>query len=129
MRVVVQEMALERCLAFRQTPAPAVRDGWLVYSPLKEYERLGIMNCEHWRLSQFNVGYQAVKTYPELLGVPACVSDEELQKSASFRSLFRIPAVCWRHMNGGVLFRAGQPMIGVFGSHCRYHVLAVCFHA
>ena len=67
-------------------------DGWKLYDPRAEYQRLGIP-CDKWRISEANVGYEIADTYPSLLVVPSCISDQELAHSALFRTKGRCPVV------------------------------------
>lgn len=51
---------IEKLYAFYYTPPPFERviDGWKIYDPLKEYERMGIgSRNKDWRLSKINNTY------------------------------------------------------------------------
>ncbi|CDW51993.1 Myotubularin protein 2 [Trichuris trichiura] len=92
-------------------------NGWLVYDPVKEYNRMvlsnGIPNT-NWRISQVNRRYNMANTYPNILCVPTLTSDEDLAKVANFRSRRRLPVCCWLHPNGHAsLSRSSQPSVGV----------------
>ncbi|KFD57679.1 hypothetical protein M513_01349 [Trichuris suis] len=88
-------------------------NGWLVYDPIKEYNRMGIPNT-NWRISQVNRRYSMASTYPNVLCVPTLTSDEDLAKVANFRSRRRLPVCCWLHPNGHAsLSRSSQPSVGV----------------
>ncbi len=51
--------------------------------------------------------------------VPAWIKDAELERAARYRSLNRLPALCWRHAGrGAVLLRSSQPSAGLFGWRC-----------
>ncbi|KAG8233522.1 hypothetical protein J437_LFUL013646, partial [Ladona fulva] len=81
-----------------------------------EVERLGLDVHGVWRISQANIDYRLSPSYPRLLLVPACISDDTLESVARFRSARRIPAVVWRHMgNGAVIARCSQPEVGWLG--------------
>ncbi|XP_076180922.1 phosphatidylinositol-3,5-bisphosphate 3-phosphatase MTMR4 isoform X2 [Ptiloglossa arizonensis] len=81
-----------------------------------EVERLKFNLHGTWRISQINQDYRMCPSYPPLLLVPACISDEILEIGAKFRSSRRIPAVVWRHVNNGaVLARSSQPEVGWLG--------------
>lgn len=81
-----------------------------------EVERLGLDVHGVWRISQANIDYRLCPSYPRLLLVPACISDDTLESVARFRSARRIPAIVWRHMrNGAVIARCSQPEVGWLG--------------
>jgi hypothetical protein len=60
-----------------------------------------------------------LKTYPDLIFVPATINRNQLHKSAEFRGNAgsgRLPAVVWRHPGTGVVIaRSGQPRPGLIG--------------
>lgn len=69
-----------------------------------------------WRISLINNDFKLCPSYPKLLVVPACISDETLMSVSSFRSSRRIPAVVYRHLeNGAIISRASQPEVGWLG--------------
>ena len=81
-----------------------------------EVSRLGFDLSSSWRISSLNQDLQFCPTYPPDILVPACISDQVLEKVASFRSAKRIPAVVWRHViTGAVLARCSQPEVGWLG--------------
>ncbi|XP_069700991.1 phosphatidylinositol-3,5-bisphosphate 3-phosphatase MTMR3 isoform X2 [Periplaneta americana] len=81
-----------------------------------EVERLKFDVHGAWRISQANSDYRLCSSYPRLLLVPACISDETLESAARFRSARRVPAVVWRHTgNGAVIARCSQPEVGWLG--------------
>nr|CCA14476.1 myotubularinlike protein putative [Albugo laibachii Nc14] len=110
-------------------------DGWLVYSPVTEYQRLGFLrhqgsatlrqqtSCSSesreiitWRLLK-NSKFRFSPTYPQLMVVPSKMSEDELVQSARFRSRARLPVVVWRHpVNKSVLARSSQPNYGMAGN-------------
>lgn len=82
----------------------------------KEVERLQFDLQGAWRISHANAEFKLCPSYPRLLLVPACISDDTLQNVASFRSSRRIPAVVWRHeRTGAVIARCSQPEVGWLG--------------
>lgn len=89
-------------------------NGWKVYSPLREYQRMGLIPSHHFRLvDKLNWDYGLCATYPAMFVIPAAVSDDELRAIASFRAKGRVPAVVWRHKtNGATISRCSQPMVG-----------------
>lgn len=100
--------------------------GWGLYDAEKEYARQGLLggtdsdaqtqNGDFWRLSRVNEDYKLCPSYPRLLVVPQCISDNVLKHAAKFRSKLRIPAVVYRHRsgrNGNVIARCAQPLVGL----------------
>ncbi|XP_058825823.1 myotubularin-related protein 4 isoform X2 [Topomyia yanbarensis] len=82
----------------------------------KEVDRLQFDLQGAWRISHVNAEFKLCPSYPRLLLVPACISDDTLQNVASFRSSRRIPAVVWRHeRTGAVIARCSQPEVGWLG--------------
>ncbi|XP_059490567.1 myotubularin-related protein 3 isoform X2 [Neocloeon triangulifer] len=80
-----------------------------------EIERLGFDLRGPWRVSKLNYEYSLCPSYPRLLLLPSCITDEALEAVARFRSARRVPAVVWRHTNGAVLARCSQPEVGWLG--------------
>lgn len=82
----------------------------------KEVKRLEFNINTTWRISTANSDFKLCPSYPRLLLVPCCITDETLSNVASFRSSRRIPAVVWRHRaSGAVLARCSQPEVGWLG--------------
>lgn len=82
----------------------------------KEVKRLEFDINGTWRISQVNADFNLCPSYPRLMLVPCCISDETLQNVATFRSSRRIPAVVWRHKtSGAVIARCSQPEVGWLG--------------
>jgi hypothetical protein len=71
--------------AFWYTPV-AVDHGWALFSPSKEYERMGLADpaCR-WRISECNLNYAVCDSYPELLCVPKDFTDQNVRTVAKFR--------------------------------------------
>eukprot|EP01090_Pellita_catalonica_P016275 TRINITY_DN4613_c0_g2_i1.p1 TRINITY_DN4613_c0_g2~~TRINITY_DN4613_c0_g2_i1.p1 ORF type:complete len:484 (-),score=131.84 TRINITY_DN4613_c0_g2_i1:1424-2827(-) len=56
-------------------------DGWTLYDPVKEYDRLKLTNSSDWRLvTDANQNYEICSTYPKVFVVPASISNEKLAK-------------------------------------------------
>lgn len=100
--------------------------GWGLFDPEKEYTRQGLIGAGagendassnvSWRVSRVNEDYKFCPSYPRLLVVPNCISDNVLKHAAKFRSKLRIPAVVYRHRNGpngNVIARCAQPLVGL----------------
>ncbi|XP_059379348.1 myotubularin-related protein 3-like isoform X4 [Carassius carassius] len=81
-----------------------------------EVERMGFDTLNAWRVSEINNKYKLCSSYPQLLLVPAWITDKELENVAAFRSWKRIPAVVYRHQStGAVIARCGQPEVSWWG--------------
>lgn len=81
-----------------------------------EVERLKFNLHGTWRVSQMNKDYRMCPSYPPLLLVPSCITDDVLESVGKFRSFRRIPTVVWRHVNNGaVIARSSQPEVGWLG--------------
>lgn len=82
----------------------------------REVERMKFDINGAWRVSQINIEFKLCSSYPKLLIVPACISDETLMSVSNFRSSRRIPAVIYRHLsNGAIIARSSQPEVGWLG--------------
>eukprot|EP00128_Syssomonas_multiformis_P018777 Colp12_sorted_trinity150504_noHs@13759 len=89
------------------------QNGWQVYDPVKEYERLGVPN-QCWRFSDANKAYEICSSYPSVLMVPISVTDETLKAVSKYRSKGRIPSLSWIHpTNHATITRCSQPMVGL----------------
>ncbi|OQR86547.1 myotubularin-like protein [Achlya hypogyna] len=103
------------------TELPRDVDGWLVYSPVEEYKRLGFLEAQNsmpWRLLK-NTRFLFSPTYPQLMVVPFNLDKDQLVSSVKFRSRGRLPIAVWRHPdNKCVLSRSSQPMYGLQSKRC-----------
>ena len=65
-------------LSSRRSPGAAAtyQQSWALYDPVAEYARIGLGST--WRVSQANADCSLCPTYPEVLVVPASVSDDTL---------------------------------------------------
>ncbi|OQR81936.1 myotubularin-related protein 2-like isoform 2 [Thraustotheca clavata] len=89
-------------------------EGWNVYDAESEWARLGVLDNEAWRTTDFNKDYAVVDSYPSQLIVPAKITDETLLEAAQFRSIGRIPTLTWLHpVHGASLSRSSQPKVGM----------------
>ncbi|KAH9282739.1 Myotubularin-related protein 2 [Echinococcus granulosus] len=92
-----------------------LKAGWNVYNPEDEYHRQNVLN-NGWRISKVNEGYKLCRTYPEVLVVPAKVTDDLLIRCAPHRARGRLPVLSWLHPESRAsLTRAAQPLAGVQG--------------
>nr|XP_023664192.1 myotubularin-related protein 3-like isoform X2 [Paramormyrops kingsleyae] len=81
-----------------------------------EVERMGFNTERAWRVTEINRKYRLCSSYPQLLIVPAWITDNELESVAAFRSWKRFPAVVYRHRStGAVIARCGQPEVSWWG--------------
>ncbi|ULU01379.1 hypothetical protein L3Y34_001609 [Caenorhabditis briggsae] len=101
---------LERC---GQLPSWLKRADSVAYEITQvDFERLGM--SEHFRISTVNSTFKVCATYPEKVIVPKGISDEEIERSAPYRSIGRFPAVIWRcRKTRAVLLRSSQPQVGI----------------
>ena len=94
---------------------PHQYNGWDVYHPSVEYDRLGLTWGNGWRITNVNRDYSYCATYPSSFIVPEKIDDETLIKIAQFRSKGRVMGTVWRHpVNGATITRCSQPRVGFF---------------
>ncbi|GMI08615.1 hypothetical protein TrVE_jg11336 [Triparma verrucosa] len=93
-------------------------NGWDLFQPMKEFERLGLVNSPHARFYRiWSDNFSLSDTYPLHFCVPSGMSESDIMLAAKFRSKCRMPAVSWRNKkNGAVLVRSAQPMVGLKSS-------------
>eukprot|EP00002_Diphylleia_rotans_P019687 TRINITY_DN3807_c1_g1_i1.p1 TRINITY_DN3807_c1_g1~~TRINITY_DN3807_c1_g1_i1.p1 ORF type:complete len:551 (-),score=73.27 TRINITY_DN3807_c1_g1_i1:70-1722(-) len=97
---------------------PVDLNGWSVYDPEKEFERLGA-TTGFWRLSNANAEYKLSESYPKYLCLPRYFTDEEAVAVAKFRGHGRMPVLAWKHpTNGAAVCRSSQPLVGLARSKC-----------
>ncbi|KAG1172962.1 hypothetical protein G6F70_006139 [Rhizopus microsporus] len=88
-------------------------NGWNIYDPIKEYERMGIGASDKWRFTVINRDYKYSPTYPRILVVPSKISDAVLTHAAKYRSKARIPTLSYLHWyNNATITRSSQPLVG-----------------
>ena len=115
----------EHCSRLAEHLVASAAQGWSLCSPELEFGRQGALN-NGWRLSQVNSGYAVADSYPEVLCVPECVTDEELQVCAEFRALGRFPVLSYYYADTGAsLTRSAQPGSGMLSSLCEADVTLV----
>ena len=104
--------------SFSNKASAEANNGWKLYDPHKEFERIGVLNSPHARFYRiWSDHYTLCETYPKHLCLPSAMSESEIIQAAKFRSKCRIPAVSWRNKkNGAVLCRSAQPMVGLKSS-------------
>ncbi|RLN99206.1 hypothetical protein DYB28_006035, partial [Aphanomyces astaci] len=62
----------------QETFPHALWDGWAVYDPVAEFNRLGVGATTKWRITDINQSYLFCPTYSASIAVPAAVSDQVL---------------------------------------------------
>lgn len=55
-------------------------NGWEVYSPMKEYDRLGLTSVNGWRVTNVNREFSICPSYPSSFIVPEAIDDDTLSK-------------------------------------------------
>lgn len=96
----------------------AKTNGWLVYSQITDYTRLGFLKAttgnSGFRLLR-NSKFRFVPTYPHLMIVPSELNEDQLIQAARMRVCARLPVAIWRHpVNNSVLVRSSDPTYGLF---------------
>ncbi|RVE49502.1 hypothetical protein evm_005843 [Chilo suppressalis] len=96
---------------------PIVENGYTLYSVEEEFTK--VLATEEWRVSRVNLNYAVCSSYGKAVVVPKSIDDETLAAAATFRQGGRFPVLAYRHNNGAVLMRAGQPLYGPKHRRCR----------
>jgi hypothetical protein len=88
-------------------------DGWYLYDPLKELQRMGVSeDVSHiWQIVDNQEG-EICSTYPPFFALPAGLSNSDILACAGFRKQNRLPALVWvSPANSATLWRASQPKV------------------
>ncbi|RHZ25666.1 hypothetical protein DYB31_003835 [Aphanomyces astaci] len=110
----------------QETFPHALWDGWAVYDPVAEFNRLGVGATTKWRITDINQSYLFCPTYSASIAVPAAVSDQVLATAGAFRSKARIPALTWRDKKtGATICRSSQPLVGLGQKQCAEDILLI----
>ncbi|CAH2099658.1 unnamed protein product [Euphydryas editha] len=96
---------------------PIMENGYTLYSIEGEFTK--VLATEEWRISRVNQNYTICPGYSKGVVVPKSIDDETLSAAATFRQGGRFPVLSYRHNNGAVLLRAGQPLYGPKHRRCR----------
>lgn len=90
---------VERLYGFIYKPGSLEKghNGWNIYDPMKEYERMGAFKQGKWRFTTVNKDYALCPSYPSTFVVPEAISDNVLNYAAKYRSKNRIPALSYYH--------------------------------
>ncbi|CAF1398261.1 unnamed protein product [Rotaria sordida] len=70
------------------------------------------LDTHPWRLTDINQNYELCSSYPKYCVVPSTITNEEIIEAAKFRLYKQFPTIVWRHSNGAIIVRAGQPEVG-----------------
>lgn len=91
-------------------------DGWTIYEPVAELNRLLGRNNDAWRITRMNDKYTVCESYPAAWAVPRVASDDIIKAVATFRSRGRLPVLSWIHpTSSATITRCSQPQVGVSG--------------
>lgn len=109
-------------------------NGWLVYSPAAEYERLGFVGPNAVDSSRFqlleNSNFRLVPSYPQFIVVPAQASRTQLSEVVTLRVNARIPVAVWRHpVKRSTLARSSNPKFRFFKKRCAADELLLRHHS
>ncbi|KAG7304329.1 hypothetical protein JYU34_011268 [Plutella xylostella] len=96
---------------------PIMENGYTLYSLEGEFTK--VLASEDWRASRVNQRFTVCPSYGKVVIVPKVIDDETLAVAATFRQGGRFPVLSYRHNNGAVLMRAGQPLYGPKHRRCR----------
>lgn len=94
-----------------------LEDGHTLFKPEVEFAKL--IASEEWRISNVNKNYEICPTYSSSIVVPRTIEDDVLIASAGFREGGRFPVLSYRHENGAILLRSGQPLVTNNNKRCR----------
>lgn len=87
-----------------------------LYNLKEEFKRqeIDFSSNKQFRLLN-NEDFKICETYPKNLIVPYDMTDEELKKSAEFRTKNRLPTLTYRYKNGNCIWRSSQTKSGFKG--------------
>eukprot|EP01135_Chromosphaera_perkinsii_P005769 Nk52_evm12s360 gene=Nk52_evmTU12s360 len=103
--------------------------GWRMFNMADEFKRMGLPNSE-WKITVVNAGFEVCEEYPEVLVIPAPLTDKLVIASSRFRSGRQFPALTYFHSsNGSCLVRCGMPRVGTGNDPLRNFEDEQFFHA
>ncbi|PVU97809.1 hypothetical protein BB559_001886 [Furculomyces boomerangus] len=97
-------------------------NGWNLYNAYNEFRRMGIefdyfdkeKTRTKWRFSLVNQNFEVCPTYPDVLVVPANISDTTLIHASKYRSKKRLPVLSYLYKPNNVsISRSSQPLVGL----------------
>ena len=95
-----------------------------IYDLIEEFKR---QNIDFSTNKQFRIlnnnNFQICETYPKRLIVPYDMTNEDLEKSAKFRTKNRLPTLTYRYKNGSCIWRSSQTKTGLKGVKNEYDIL------
>ncbi|CAH1118063.1 unnamed protein product [Phaedon cochleariae] len=94
-----------------------LEEGYTLFEPEIEFAKL--LAGEEWRVSYANKNYSICSTYGSTLIVPKSIDDDTIIASGNFRDGGRFPILSYRHENGTILLRSGQPMLNNANRRCK----------
>ncbi|XP_063698839.1 myotubularin-related protein 2 [Culicoides brevitarsis] len=106
----------EKLFAFYYAEKFSQCDGWSIYEPVAELNRILGRNNDAWRITRINDKYSICESYPSVWAVPRPATDELIKQCAAFRSRGRLPVLSWIHpISSATITRCSQPLVGVSG--------------
>ena len=92
-----------------------------IYNLIDEFKRQNIdfSSNKQFRILDNN-DFKICETYPKRLIVPYEMTNEELEKSAKFRTKNRLPTLTYRYKNGSCIWRSSQTKTGLKGVKNKY---------
>lgn len=106
------------------------RSRWEDLDICAEYTRMGV--SKNWRQTDVNSDYSVCDTYPQVLYVPACISDTHVRLAAQHRSQGRFPILSYYAApHRAVILRSAQPLSGPMSRRSQYNeqLLMAAFQA
>jgi hypothetical protein len=100
-------------------PFDIEEDGWEVYKPEQEFNRMfeSISPKYRWTISDVNKDYRVCATYPSVLCFPPSIEPTIAARSAEFRDGGRLPALSWIDpVTLASITRCSQPLPGRLGN-------------
>ena len=85
-----------------------------IYDLIEEFKRqkIDFSTNKQFRILN-NSDFQFCETYPKRLIVPYDMTNEQLEKSAKFRTKNRLPTLTYRYKNGNCIWRSSQTKTGL----------------
>lgn len=101
-------------------------DGWDWFDLRSDLTRI-MRGSDQWRFTALNAAFELCASYPDVIAVPAAMTDAELRRVAQFRSSSRLPALSWIHpVTGAAIVRSSQPLVSFKRRRCFEDEKMVC---
>lgn len=94
-----------------------LEDGYTLFEPEIEFAKH--IASDEWRVTNVNKNYAVCNSYSATLVVPKIIDDDTILASANFREGGRFPVISYKHENGAVLLRSGQPLLNNTNRRCK----------